>query len=126
MEELAFWRNVALVYLIIQFFVFIVIGVAISYLLVRVSATLHIHAEKAAHKAQEYSAIAVEKTEEYTEKVRQPVAQTSARGTGIVTGLRTLLRGDQNQSSAAAPPASDSPQVTPPISPSVSSTGSKS
>lgn len=126
MEELAFWRNIALVYLIIQLFVFVVLGVAIAYLLVRVSATLHIHAEKAAHKAQEYSAIAVEKTEEYTEKVRQPVAQTSARGTGIVTGLRTLFRGDQNPSSAVTPSASDSPPIAPPIPPSVSSTGSKS
>jgi hypothetical protein len=95
-EDLAFWRNIALVFLIIQFFVLVVVAVAVSYLLVRVTANLHLYAQRGADKAQEVSQVVVEKTDAYAEKARAPIVKGNATGAGILAGIRTLFSGDKS------------------------------
>lgn len=102
MDDLAFWRNIALVFLIIQFFVLVIVAVAVSYLLVRVTANLHIHAQKAADKAHEISATVVEKTDEYAEKARAPIIKANTTGAGVNAALRSLLGNDKSRHIGAA------------------------
>ena len=97
MEDLAFWRNIALVFLIIQFFVLVVVAVAVSYLLVRVTANLHVHAQRGAEKAQEVGHMVAEKSDTYAEKARAPIVKSNAVGAGIVAGIRTLFAGNDSK-----------------------------
>lgn len=90
-EDLAFWRNIALVFLIVQFFALVVVAVALSYLLVRVTANLHTYAQKGANKAQEVSRMVAEKSDLYAEKARSPIVRGNATGAGITVGLRSLF-----------------------------------
>ena len=92
MDGLEFWRNIALVFLLIQFFVVVVVGVALAYLLARVTANLHIYAQKGADKAKEIGTLVVEKSDEYAEKARSPIIKGNAAGAGISAAARSLLR----------------------------------
>ena len=97
MDDLAFWRNIALVFLIIQFFVLVVVAVAVSYLLVRVTANLHLYAQRGAEKAQEVSHMVAEKSDVYAEKARAPIVKGNAAGAGVVAGIRTLFAGSSSK-----------------------------
>ena len=100
MDDLAFWRNLALVFLIIQFFVLILVAVAVSYLLVRVTANLHVHAQKAALKAQAVGDLVVEKSDEYAAKARAPIVKGNAGGAGSSGGSYAGRNGAMTASGA--------------------------
>lgn len=90
MEELAFWTDVAVVVLGIQCFIMLIVGVALSYVLVRVTNVIHAKTETYASKLQEVTSTVNAKTQEYSEKSIQPVvaARTqSARFGAAVRGL---------------------------------------
>lgn len=97
MDDLAFWRNIALVFLIIQFFVLVIVAVAVSYLLVRVTANLHLYAQRGADKAQEVGRLVVEKSDAYAEKARAPIVKGNAAGAGVAAGIRSLFGGDSQR-----------------------------
>jgi len=96
-DDLAFWRNIALVFLIIQFFVLVIVAVAVSYLLVRVTANLHLYAQRGAEKAQEVSRMVAEKSDTYAEKARAPIVKSNAAGAGVVAGIRTLFASNESK-----------------------------
>lgn len=73
MEQLSFWTDVAVVILGIQCFVMLLLGVALSYVLVRLMNALHGKTEIYAGKLQKATHIVNEKTQEYSEKSIQPV-----------------------------------------------------
>ncbi len=99
MEELAFWRNVAIVVLCLQGLVLLVVVLALNYLLVRLMNSLHSHARTYAFKAQELSHKATEQADAYAAKARRPVVAAQKRGAQLQTALRVLAGRPQSPSS---------------------------
>lgn len=91
MDDLAFWRNIALVFLLIQLFVGVLLAVALSYVLVRLTSILQGHTERAARKAQAITRTVAEQTDVYSRKAIEPVIAVRSKSARVSRTVRTLL-----------------------------------
>ena len=105
MEELAIWRNIAIVVLGLQCMLLLVIALAAGYALVRVTALLHDKSEGAAHKVQQVTRTVAQRTEQVADKAVQPVLAVKGRAARIQGALRSLgVRGFRSSGSTLRSP----------------------
>ncbi len=91
METLAFWTDVAVVVLGIQCFLMLIVGVALSYVLVRVTNVVHAKTEIYAAKLQEITSTVNAKTQEYSEKSIQPVVAARKQSARVGETVRSFF-----------------------------------
>lgn len=91
MEELAFWRNVAVVVLGIQCFVVLIVVVALNYVLVRLMNALHGKTGVYAHKLQTVTHTVNERTQAYSEKSIQPVVAAKKQAARVQHSVRSIF-----------------------------------
>lgn len=101
MEELAFWRNVAVVVLSIQGFVVLIVLLALNYLLVRLMNTLHGKTEIYAHKVRTLTHTVNERTQVYSEKSIKPVLAAHKQSARFKHSVRSLFGRDQTHKPTA-------------------------
>lgn len=95
MEQLAFWRNIAVVVLAVQCLLLLVLALAANYALMRLLHILTGKTGNAAHKVQQLSHTVAEKTSQIADKSIQPVLAIKgryARVSGAVSALSRNLR----------------------------------
>ena len=92
MEELAFWRNIAIVVLAVQCLVLLVVALAANYALMRLLHLLTGKTESAALKVQQLSRTVAVKTGQIADKSVQPVLAVKSRYARVQTAVSTLGR----------------------------------
>ena len=92
MEELAFWRNIAIVVLAVQCLVLLVVALAANYALMRLLHLLTGKTESAALKVQQLSRTVAMKTGQIADKSVQPVLAVKSRYARVQTAVSTLGR----------------------------------
>lgn len=90
MEQLALWRNIALVVLALQCVVGVVLALAVSYILVRLMGTAQQKSELGARKLQQLSRTVAVQTDRYATKVTEPVLRVQQQAARAKTAVRSL------------------------------------
>lgn len=92
MEELAFWRNIAITVLGVECLLLLVVALAANYLLMRLMNALHGKTAGAAAKVQQISHTVAQKTDQYADKAVQPVLAVQGRVAKMQTTFRSMGR----------------------------------
>lgn len=103
MEELAFWRNVALVILAVEGLFVLVILLALNYGIVRLMDFLHRKSTVYTRKAQQISRVVAERTDAYAERAVRPIVAVRARATRVRESAKSLLPRRPSHRSASLP-----------------------
>jgi hypothetical protein len=88
--DLAFWRDVSIIWLSIQLFVLLAVPLAILFLAVKGMQFVHTKLPPIFHKAQDISNIVRTKTDEISHYVAAPVIRGHGWANQAGTALRTL------------------------------------
>jgi len=105
MDQLAIWRNIAVLVLAVQCLVGIALMLALSYLLVRLMNVAQGKAESGAARLRKVSRTVAEQSDLYAGKVTAPVIAARQRITRVQTSLQSLIPGSgRRKTPGAAPP----------------------
>ncbi len=90
MEQLALWRNIALVVLAIQCVIGVVLALAVTYILVRLMDLAQKKSAVGASKLQQVSRTVAVQSHTYANKVTEPVLKVQGQAARTKQALRSL------------------------------------
>lgn len=105
--DLAFWRDVSIVFLSIQTFILLLIPLVIFYFAVRGLNFLHVRLPRFLFRAQDISTMVRTRTESLSERVADPLVRAERERTRAAATLASLASSDQSSSARKVEPKRD-------------------
>lgn len=96
--DLAFWRDVSIVFLAIQTFILLIIPLVLLYFAVRGLNFVHIRLPRYLFRAQDISKMVRSRTETVSERIADPLVRAESERTRAATTLTTLVSPDHGSS----------------------------
>ena len=106
--DLAFWRDVSIVFLAIQTFILLIIPLAIFYFMVRGLNFLHVRLPRVLFRAQDISKEVRTRTEAVSERIADPLIKADREGTRAKATATALFPSGDRSSSRKADSNSES------------------
>ena len=96
--DLAFWRDISIVFLAIQTFILSIIPLVLLYFAVRGLNFVHMRLPRYLFRAQDISKLVRTRTESMSERIADPLVRAEGERTRATTTLKTLVSSDGGSS----------------------------
>lgn len=110
--DLAFWRDVSIVFLSIQTFILLIIPLVAFYFAVRGLNFLHIRLPRVMYKAQDISKQVKTQTEAASQRVVDPIISADRERAKTAAAMRSLVTGSATPAGSASVGSSASEQAS--------------